>query len=93
MAADYSQLELRLFAHLSDDTDLLQILNRESGDVFKLIAAKWKGITETEVTDEDRQRAKQICYGKYEVEKNKKSEICNDYYMITSYRYVVWHRH
>ncbi|XP_056015539.1 DNA polymerase theta-like [Ostrea edulis] len=62
LAADYSQLELRMIAHLSQDSKLIQILNGD-GDVFKLITAQWKSISVQEVTPEQRQQAKQICYG------------------------------
>ncbi|XP_062603316.1 DNA polymerase theta-like [Saccostrea cucullata] len=50
LAADYSQLELRMIAHLSQDAKLIQILNGD-GDVFR------------ETDHEERQQAKQICYG------------------------------
>ncbi|XP_062567638.1 DNA polymerase theta-like [Saccostrea cucullata] len=62
LAADYSQLELRMIAHLSQDAKLIQILNGD-GDVFKLITAQWKSISVEEVTPEERQQAKQIFYG------------------------------
>ncbi|XP_076077115.1 DNA polymerase theta-like isoform X2 [Mytilus galloprovincialis] len=62
VAADYSQLELRMIAHLSNDQKLIRILN-EDGDVFKLITAQWKGISPEEVTAVERQQAKQVCYG------------------------------
>lgn len=32
-------------------------------DVFRLIAAKWNNINESEVTDTQRNVSKQICYG------------------------------
>lgn len=69
VAADYSQLELRLLANFSDDESLLEILNRSletsdgSYDVFKTVAAQMYGKTVDEVTKENRQHAKQICYG------------------------------
>ncbi|XP_068085196.1 DNA polymerase theta [Anabrus simplex] len=62
VSADYSQLELRLLAHLSGDATLLEIL-RSGQDVFRSIAASWDKIPESEVTDVLRQRAKQVCYG------------------------------
>ncbi|XP_041351343.1 DNA polymerase theta-like [Gigantopelta aegis] len=62
VAADYSQLELRIIAHLSQDRKLISILNND-GDVFKMIAAQWKRTTVEEITAEYRQQAKQICYG------------------------------
>ena len=64
LSADYSQLELRILAHLSGDRGLCAILSRPDGDVFRRIALTWKGKSrEADVTDEERQQAKQICYG------------------------------
>ncbi|XP_060747500.1 DNA polymerase theta isoform X2 [Tachysurus vachellii] len=62
LAADYSQLELRILAHLSRDRRLLQVLN-SGEDVFKSIAAEWKMVDLESVDDCMRQQAKQICYG------------------------------
>ncbi|XP_033029736.1 DNA polymerase theta, partial [Lacerta agilis] len=62
LAADYSQLELRILAHLCCDKRLLQVLN-DGSDVFKSIAAEWKMIDSEAVGDDLRQQAKQICYG------------------------------
>ena len=54
LAADYSQLELRILAHMSGDLKLQQVLNSE-GDVFKVIAGEWLGVPVDQVTAEDRQ--------------------------------------
>ncbi|KAM9089600.1 DNA polymerase theta isoform 2-T2 [Megaptera novaeangliae] len=62
LAADYSQLELRILAHLSHDHRLIQVLNT-GADVFRSIAAEWKMIEPESVGDDLRQQAKQICYG------------------------------
>ena len=62
LAADYSQLELRILAHLSRDCRLIQVLNT-GADVFRSIAAEWKMIEPDAVGDDLRQHAKQICYG------------------------------
>ncbi|KAL6069130.1 Helicase and polymerase-containing protein TEBICHI [Balamuthia mandrillaris] len=62
LGADYSQLELRLMAHFSKDPLLLDIL-RAGGDLFLLIAAQWLGKDQEEVTKEERNRAKAMCYG------------------------------
>lgn len=62
MAADYSQLELRILAHLCCDKRLLQVLN-DGSDVFKSIAAEWKMIDSEAVGDDLRQQAKQVTYG------------------------------
>ena len=60
LAADYSQLELRMIAHLSCDKRLIAVLNAD-GDVFKLITAQWKNISPDHVTPEQRAQAKQVC--------------------------------
>ncbi|XP_007942078.1 DNA polymerase theta [Orycteropus afer afer] len=62
LGADYSQLELRILAHLSHDRRLIQVLNT-GADVFRSIAAEWKMIEPEAVGDDLRQQAKQICYG------------------------------
>lgn len=59
LAADYSQLELRIIAYLSKDQKLIKVLNSD-GDVFKLITAQWKNIRPEEVTAEQRAQAKQV---------------------------------
>ncbi|XP_067896935.1 DNA polymerase theta isoform X2 [Heterodontus francisci] len=58
VAADYSQLELRILAHLSKDRSLIQVLN-SGEDVFKSIAAEWKMVEPASVSDRLRQQAKQ----------------------------------
>lgn len=68
VSADYSQLELRLMAHFSEDENLLNILNQTaqvdfSHDVFKTMASKIYKKPIEEVTSDNRQHAKQICYG------------------------------
>ncbi|XP_061535067.1 DNA polymerase theta isoform X1 [Phycodurus eques] len=62
LAVDYSQLELRVLAHLSKDQRLLKVLNG-GADVFRSIAAEWKRVDPDAVDDDLRQQAKQICYG------------------------------
>uniref|UniRef100_A0A6I8P2U6 DNA polymerase theta n=1 Tax=Ornithorhynchus anatinus TaxID=9258 RepID=A0A6I8P2U6_ORNAN len=62
LAADYSQLELRILAHLSRDRRLTRALDGDA-DVFESIAAEWKAVDAAAVGEGLRQRAKQICYG------------------------------
>ena len=62
LAADYSQLELRILAHVSGDEKLKRFLNGE-GDAFKMIAGEWLGLPPSSITDKQRQEAKQVCYG------------------------------
>ena len=59
ISADYSQLELRVISHLASDPTLLELLNA-GGDVFKDIASCWKSVPVDQVTDEQRQHAKQV---------------------------------
>ena len=62
LAADYSQLELRLIAHLANDERLRKILNG-GGDVFRMIAGELFRAPAESIKDDQRQHAKQICYG------------------------------
>ena len=62
LSADYSQLELRIMAHLSGDQCLQKALTGDQ-DVFKGMASDWLGIPLPQLTDQHRQQAKSICYG------------------------------
>lgn len=62
LTADYSQLELRLLAHLSQDTQLCKVFHA-GGDVFRRMAALWSRCEEEAVDASLRQKTKQICYG------------------------------
>ena len=62
MFSDYSQLELRILAHLSADSTLIQTLS-EGQDVFRAMAGQINNCEEGEVTDLMRHQAKQIVYG------------------------------
>lgn len=62
LSADYSQVELRLLAHLSEDAALRQAFN-DGADVHRRTAALIAGVEEGEVTAEMRSRAKAINFG------------------------------
>ncbi|MCG6867748.1 MAG: DNA polymerase I [Gammaproteobacteria bacterium] len=62
LAADYSQIELRIMAHLSGDEGL-QSAFREGLDVHSATAAEVFGVSLDEVTDERRRAAKAINFG------------------------------
>ena len=62
VAADYSQIELRLLAHLSQDPLLLEAFRR-GDDIHELTAAAVFGIPPAEQTPEHRRRAKTVNYG------------------------------
>jgi DNA polymerase-1 len=60
--ADYSQIELRIMAHLSGDATLLATFERNE-DVHTATAALVFGVEPSEVTPDLRRRAKEINFG------------------------------
>ncbi len=62
LAADYSQIELRIMAHLSDDEGLLNAF-ASGKDIHKATAAEIFGVALEEVTTEQRRSAKAVNFG------------------------------
>ncbi|PSU70813.1 DNA polymerase I [Photobacterium phosphoreum] len=62
LAVDYSQIELRIMAHLSGDQALLDAF-REGKDIHAATAAEILGLAIDDVTTEQRRRAKAINFG------------------------------
>ncbi len=62
LAADYSQIELRIMAHLSQDQGLLTAF-AEGKDIHKATAAEVFDVDFDEVTAEQRRRAKAVNFG------------------------------
>lgn len=62
LAADYSQIELRIMAHLAQDEGLLHAF-RNDLDVHRATAAEVMGVSLDEVSHEQRRRAKAINFG------------------------------
>ncbi len=62
ISADYSQIELRLLAHLSGDATLIETF-RAGGDVHRRTAALVGGVDESDVDSGMRGRAKAINFG------------------------------
>jgi DNA polymerase-1 len=62
LAADYSQIELRIMAHLSQDESLLKAFS-EGMDIHKATAAEVFGVTVDEVDSGQRRAAKAINFG------------------------------
>jgi len=62
LAADYSQIELRIMAHLSADEGLLKAFH-EGGDVHRATAAEVFGLKPEEVSANQRRAAKAINFG------------------------------
>lgn len=62
LAADYSQIELRLMAHFSEDEALVDAF-KHGQDVHKRTAAEVLGIAIEEVTSDQRRQAKAVNFG------------------------------
>lgn len=62
VSADYSQIELRIIAHVSQDPGLLKAF-REGLDVHRATAAEVFGVAFDQVTPEQRRHAKTINFG------------------------------
>ncbi|HEX7031266.1 MAG TPA: DNA polymerase I [Gammaproteobacteria bacterium] len=62
LAADYSQIELRIMAHLSGDASLLKAF-KEDMDIHRATAAEIRGLKPADVTDEERRAAKAVNFG------------------------------
>ena len=62
VSADYSQIELRFLAHLSDDASLVKVYS-ENGDIHTETAGAVYGVTPDQVKDHQRQAAKAINFG------------------------------
>lgn len=62
MTADYSQIEMRIMAHLSGDAGLIEAFN-EGEDLHRFVGARVFGVTPAEVTSEMRAKVKAMSYG------------------------------
>ncbi len=89
--ADYSQIELRLLAHLSGDENLIDAYNSEA-DIHKITAAKVFNTPLEEVTKDQRRNAKAVNFGivygissfglsqDLSISKNEANEYINQYF-------------
>lgn len=62
VSADYSQIELRIMAHISEDTNLLKAF-ADGEDIHRATAAEIFGVGSDDVTSEQRRYAKVINFG------------------------------
>ncbi len=62
MTADYSQIEMRIMAHLSHDAGLIEAF-RSGEDLHTFVAMRAFGVPQDEVTPEMRRRIKAMSYG------------------------------
>jgi DNA polymerase-1 len=62
VTADYSQIELRILAHLSEDENLIEAFAR-GDDIHAAVAAQVFGVAQADVTSEQRGSAKMVNFG------------------------------
>ena len=62
IGADYSQIELRVLAHMSGDQALIDAFNNGQ-DIHRATAARVMGIPEDQITSEERSSAKAVNFG------------------------------
>lgn len=62
VSADYSQIELRIMAHLSGDKSLLETF-KQGQDVHRATASEVFGVPQEQVTEDQRRHAKAINFG------------------------------
>ncbi len=62
LSADYSQIELRVLAHMSSDPALIQTFN-ENQDIHTRTASEIFGLSSEEITSEMRRKAKAVNFG------------------------------
>ena len=60
--ADYSQIELRVFAHISQDEEMNKAFNQDE-DIHAQVASKVFGVNKKDVTSELRTKAKAVNFG------------------------------
>merc|ERR1719233_1694910 len=61
LAADFEQIEFRIYGHLSQDFHLIAAI-KEGGDIFKKLAAIWLEKSVEMVTEDDRDKTKKVVY-------------------------------
>ena len=62
LTADYSQIEMRIMAHLSGDEGLIEAFNAGE-DLHRFVGSRIFGVTPAEVTNEMRSKVKAMSYG------------------------------
>ncbi len=62
ISADYSQIELRMLAHLSRDEALIRAF-KEGADIHRAVAAEIHGVAPEDITREQRDGAKMVNFG------------------------------
>ena len=63
VAADYSQIEMRILAHFCQDPQLIQLFNNVDGDVYKAMASLTMRKPIQDISETERTQAKTVCLG------------------------------
>ncbi len=61
--SDYSQIELRVLAHLSQDSEMIKILKEENSDIHSETAARIFDQPVSDINSEMRRKAKEVNFG------------------------------
>ena len=61
--ADYSQIELRVLAHLSQDSTMIEILKNKKSDIHSETASRIFNVPIGDVTSDMRRKAKEVNFG------------------------------
>ena len=61
VAVDFCSIELRVLAHFTKDQELLELF-KQSGDIFTTLTSFWKEIPYDNITPDERNRTKRVCY-------------------------------
>ena len=61
--ADYSQIELRVLAHLSQDSSMIEILKNKKSDIHSETASRIFNVPIGDVTSDMRRKAKEVNFG------------------------------
>ncbi len=61
--ADYSQIELRVLAHLSQDSTMIEILKNKKSDIHSETASRIFNVSIGDVTSDMRRKAKEVNFG------------------------------
>jgi DNA polymerase-1 len=62
LSSDYSQIELRILAHLSNERGLIEVFKKD-GDIHTRTACELFGVSPADITPEMRRRAKTVNFG------------------------------
>ena len=75
LAADFEQIEFRIYGHLSGDPTLLSVV-KEENDIFAKLSSVWQDKEITQVTTDEREKTKRMVYAiMYGAGKNRMADI------------------